>query len=519
MRNKIYISIFAAIFAVILILEFNFNYKNQMQPPSQKWSKEAAVANTNSSTCPEIIKTDNDSIIVYQEGNKINVSKLDKMGKVKFTRKYDAENKFVGSISIIKGINNYKVAWSVINRSNQDVYLLTLDNDLNEVNRKIIKNASECKKVDENSMVITCYDKIEFINTKYKNDLYINASSPSLVCGTNRGYSYVIAYYNNNEDFNYFTIKNGIPSVPQKITKYVPKSFTMILNPAVACDDKYGYIFFESREKGEFGNLKNITFKLDGSSCIVYDFKIKLIGSMFSPYTISSGGSAVFAAGAKIYYARKGIQFDTIDFAMKNGKMTEYNFMSRTDDTTLETAVDKDTAVFLDVLGEDSYKIYITSTDPEFKKVHNIPMSFEKVDAFYDTLSGMLSSIISLLSIGMVWLLPGFVLISIMSLFSFSMLPKKKTIVYSIIYIIISAIKIFTVYYIYYKGYSYAMPPILTNMLTDLLLAAAISLLSLLYGLGLYKKNIYVIPAKYFAISIAIDSLLTQMVFIPFFMV
>ena len=516
MKNKIFISIIAAIFAVILIFEFNYNYKYQLKPPSQKWSKEVPVADTKSSTCPEIVKTDKGSVIVYHDGDKIKAAVLDKLGKVKTARSINAEGTFISNVSIIKDENNYKIAWAVIDKSNHDVYLLTLDNDLNEVNRKIIKNASECKKVDENSMVITCYDKIEFINTKYKNDLYINASSPSLVCGTNRGYSYVIAYYNNNEDFNYFTIKNGIPGTPKKITRYVPKSFTMILNPAVACDDKYGYIFFESREKGEFGYLKYITFKLDGTGCVINNFYMNFIGSMYSPHTISSGNKAVFAAGAERSYAKKESQFDTIDFAMKNGKMTEYNFMSRTNDSTLETAVDNDTALFLDSINEDSYKIYITSTDPEFKKTYNVPMSFEKVDAFYDTLTGLLNSFVYTITIGLMWILPGLALISIMSLFSYSMLPKKKTIVYSIIYIITSAIKIFTVYNRYYKKYSYAMPPFLSNMPFGLLLAGLISLIFLLYGLGLYRKNIYSLPVKYFAICIALDSLLTQMVFVPF---
>ena len=515
MKNKIFLSIFAAIFAVILAFEYNFNYKYQQQPPSQKWSKEVLIANTNSSTCPEIIKTDSGSIIVYQDGDKIKAAVLDKLGKVKITKAFDAEGTFVGSISIIKGINNYKLAWSVMSSSIHSVCLLTLDDNLNEIDRSIIKNAAECKKVDENAMIITCDDRIEFINTKYKNDLSVKVSNPSLVCGTNNGSEYFISYYS-NEDFNYLTIKNGIPGASKKIIRYLPQSFTIMLNPAFACDDKYGYILFENRQKGEFGNLKSITFKLDGSSCNVNDFSMKFIGSMFSPYTISSGESAVFAAGAERTYAKKHGQFDTIDFTMKNGEMTEYNFMSRTDDTTLETAVDKDMAVFLDSNSENSYKIYITSTDPEFKKVHNTPMSFEKLNAFYETLTGLLTSIVFILTLGMVWILPGFALISLMTLFSFSMRPKKKIIIYSIIYIIMSSIKIYMVYYMYYNNYSYAMPPILSNTFTGILLAAVISLLSLLYGLGLYKKNIYVIPAKYFAISIAIDSLLTQLLFVPF---
>jgi hypothetical protein len=515
MKNKIFIGIIAAIFAAILIFEYNLNDKYQQQPPSKKWSKEVSVADTKSSTCPDIIRTDSGSIIVYQDGNKIKAAELDKAGKIKASKSFNAEGTFTSSVCIIKDTSNYKIAWSVINKSNYDVYILTLDNNLDEVGRRVIDNAVECKKVDANSMIITSKDKIEFINTKYKNDISVNSSNPSLACGTYNGSVYLIAYYN-NEYFNCLTIKNGAAGAPKKIIRYTPQSFTMMLNSAIACDDKYGYILFENRPKGAFGNLKSITFKLDGSSCSVNDFNMKFIGSMFSPYTISSGNKAVFAAGAERSYARKDSQYDIIDFTLKNGEMTEYNFMSRTDDATLETAVDGDTALFLDTIGDSSYKIYLTSTDPEFRKIYNVPMQFEKVNAFYDTLTGLLNSIVYIFTTGMMWILPGFALISIMSLFAYSMLPKKKAAVYTIIYIIVSAIKVFIVYNIYYKQYSYAMPQLLSNMPFGLCLAAAISLLCLLNGLKHYKNNPYSLPIKYFAINILIDSLLTQMIFVPF---
>lgn len=107
-------------------------------------------------------------------------------------------------------------------------------------------------------------------------------------------------------------------------------------------------------------------------------------------------------------------------------------------------------------------------------------------------------------------------MISLFSFFCFNLEDKTKKIFYISSYIITSILKIYFVYKFTYISYKSFLPQLLSNPIIGLFLCVVISILSLFWGYSRYKKDLDAIPASSFIIAILVDTIFTQMIFVPF---
>jgi hypothetical protein len=105
-----------------------------------------------------------------------------------------------------------------------------------------------------------------------------------------------------------------------------------------------------------------------------------------------------------------------------------------------------------------------------------------------------------------------------MSFFSYAFNKNRKQIFYTIIYAVTAVLKAYFIYTVSYTMYSSLLPDMLASPAAGIAISILLSTVSFMYGFTIYRKDLDSMPIGSFMLALLIDTLLSQMIFVPFIM-
>lgn len=517
----IFIVIFAVMAVSILAMHYSLNLNLRKQPPSEEWSKEVLVSsgmqNEATKPYPRVIKVNNNYIIAHQNEAAIKLVRVDELGKQIAEKAYTQDDNLIKYINLLSDDEFIYLSLVKLHDSGRIMNSYKLDKNLNIIENWKTDNVDSTAQIGSNILITAYNDRIEVYDIKAGRRINQNVKDARFISGTMIDDKYMVAYQESNKYFKYFYVNSDWTVSEIKLAGIMaPDDKGFFERANLACDDKYGYIFVDVKSAGDrFGTIRYLQFSFDEKVKEVKEFRQDPFRELYSPIAVSSGDKARFIAGSSRQFGKKAEQFDIIEFYLKDGKMTDYTIASRTKEASVYPAVFEDTIIFMDNAGK-GYNIYMASGNEEFKNANNYSRPYESKMALSDVISGFLFSIAYLFIYGILWIIVGLVCIAAMSYFSYSMKDKAKLIAFSTVYLITAIVKLYSVHYFFYERYGYMLPDAFASPAVGLVISSIISLPCWLFGMNRYKKNLEAIPFMSFSYALIIDSVLTQMVFIPF---
>lgn len=521
-RNTwVFVIIFAVMAVSILAMHYSLNLDLRRQPPSDEWSKEVLISrgkqNEATKPYPRIIRFGSNYIIAHQNEDSIKLLSVDKLGKKINEKSIKQDDDLIRYISLLSDDENIYLGVVRFGDSGRIMNYYKLDKDFNIIENSEIDNVDSSAQIANNILITAYTDRIEVYDVVSKRKLVHNVRNAKFVSGIETGDKYLISYQESNKYFKYFFINSDFTISEVNLAGTMApdeKGFFERVN--LACDNEFGYIFVDVKSSEDrFGTIKYLQFSFDGKVKEVKEFRQYPFRQIYSPIAVSSGDNARFIAGSSRQFGKKEEQYDIIEFYFKDGKMTDYAIASRTKEASVYPAAYDDTIIFMDSTG-NGYDIYMASKNEEFKNANNYPRPYESKIAFSDMITGFMFSITYTFVYGIRWIIVGLVCIAAVSYFAYNMRDKTKKIAFSIVYLITTIAKLYSVYTFFYINYLYMIPDIFVSPILGLSISLFISLVCWIYGINRYRRNLESIPIASFSYALLIDSVMTQMIFVPF---
>lgn len=540
MKKYILPFLLCCIFIVTAGIQFYENYLFRSQPPSKEWSKDVTISKGEVKNTPKIIEYKDKYIVAHDDKDKIRIIMLDKLGKKLQEKVFSGRSEFILDLNLLTDGNNIFINWIYSKGNAKKLINIKLDESLKELKQWEVEDVMESCQISSNLYVVSYQGGIEVFDVKKESSSYIDVKFPSKLVGTKTKNGYLIVFYD-LQNFKYLTYNNGELSGPELIMYRPISSRELFLSTAVACDDKNGYIIIDKRMKNTYGATSFITFplevdknaerKLEGYGNFHYDpgvgYEKELRVSQYtdftySPVSVSSGDEARFLIGAARSYGRSQRQFDIMDFTFKDGKLIDYTFVDKTREGTTMPWINDETIVFLNQTALGKYDVCIASQNEVFMKVNNVVRSNEIKLALLDILTSIANSIMGLFTIGIRWILPVVLLVSITTFLGYKLSLRNKKIIFLVISILAAMFKIIFAKNLFYRSSVTMLPGYLSPISTGISIFLVISIIS--YSLGYVKyikaldKDQDVLLLFKFILPLMLDSILTQFVFSPYIM-
>jgi len=517
MKKKKYIISFIVMFFLILGFQYKVDYDIRTQTPSDKWSKEVAIAKGNVSSFTKILKNDKNNIIAFNDGDKIQLVVTDDLGKKIKEKTFETKSTLVKEVSLLKGQGSFYLSWNSYDNGVNSLKIKKLDKELNELEQTKIENVTETYQIGEDILIVGYKDKIQVLDMAKSSKLNLNIKGATLFSGTKTEKGFMVTYCHGEEGFSYITMENGVASMP-KLAGVLNKSAAMtFLRTATSSDSKDGYLLIEYSVQGDFMGTRILTFALDGSSKDSSELYIDDNKHVYNVVgTYSKEGSRFFATTDRVFGV-KDWQQSIVEFTLKDSKVASYSYASRLSGLTTYPAINGDTIAYCSYNKPNDYGVYLASQNDQFKKVNNIHLPIEKKQATLNTLQGFIYSLVYIIY-PIKWLIPAALLISIMTFFSYNFTDKKKKLYFVLISIVSFALKMSVVLSNSYGDKIYLLPQILGHKWVGILVSVIISAICYSFGYDLYKEDLEGMAISNFGIALALDTMLTMMIFVPFFM-
>lgn len=519
--NWIYLIILCLIFFLALGNEYKLSYKFRTQPPSKEWSKGVLISKGKVKNYPKIIKNGEDYIVVHDDGDKIKLLKIDSMGKKLADKEVLGGDELLLDINLLYDEENIYLNWTTIDNGIRILNNIKLDSNFQVIEEWKDRNIVDSTQLDDTTMAVLYNDRVEVYDVRDNKVVSTNVKSPSLIAGAKTDRGYIITYWEEQQSFRYFFVNNGNISVIKTAGNVTVSKNMSLTKSTIECDNNKGYMIIEAKTSNEYGIPRYITFDLDEGDGTNARFKIDYYGEFaYNPVGVSSGDGARFLVSYERGYGMREIQKDIVDITIKDDQIVKREYVTNSGSTMMYPAICEDTAVYCELVGQKDLNIYMTSTRQDFKDMHNAVRGRERFNAFTDTLLGFLNTLVGIVTVGIRWIVVAGVLISMFGLFSYKFNYKSTLKIYGIIYFIISALKLYIMYDVFYSEPIYNLPAFYSRPLTGMIICGIISLISFLFGYTWYKqeyeKNSYTMPILSIAIAILIDTIVTQILFVPF---
>lgn len=521
--NKLVLNIILCLCALLFVsintYHYNLNFNARKQPPSSKWSKEIKISEGDIRTSPKIIKYNDKYAIAHDNGGQLKVIILDNSGKKIVDKTFESGAQIVKNLNLLTDGNNLFLSWTTSSSLSNSLYAIKLDNSLNQIDKTETKGVIETFQVNDNSLIVGLVDKIDFINYKTSKTVSITADNPAMLYASSSSKGNLITYLDSNSDYNFFYVANDSPSKVVKTTLKGDRAPEKYENYAVTSDESNCYILKQYKARGQGDpKLLYITLPLDGKSeatSVISD--LDRIDSVTNLVALDTNNESKLYGTIYRRYGKKTIQADIVEFNIdKKGIAINPVFLSRTSSLSIYPYVTKEAAVFCDYVNDSMFNIYFTSSSESIKNTVNGPMDFEKKDALIETVEYLATSFGMLFIYGLAWVIPGLVIISVFSFFTWAMKDKTKKLWYCISYISTAAIK---VYIIYQNMYVKNIPAMVAEPFNQIYIGIGVciffSVISLLYGYKKYSEDLEAMPAISLFTSLSIDSILSIVLFYP----
>lgn len=519
--NRILLSILCLIFVLAIGFEYILSYKFRTQPPSEEWSKGVLISKGKVKNYPRVIRSGKNYVVTHDDGDKIKVLLIDSMGNKLNEKEFSGGDELLLDLNLLHDDEDIYLNWVTIADGSKILNNIKLNDNFEIIKEWKVKNIIDTTQLDDTTMAVLYNDRVEVYDVRDSKVISTSVNSPSLIAGAKTDRGYIITYWENQQSFKYFFVKDGNISVIKTAGEVTTSKNMSLTKSTIECDDNNGYMILEARTSNEYGIPRYITFDLDNGEGKSTRFKIDYYGEFaYNPVGVSSGDGARFLISYERGYGMREIQKDIVDITIKDGQIVKRAYVTNSGSTMMYPSICDDAAVYCELIGQKDLNIYMTSTRQDFKEMHNIVRGEERFRAFTDTLLGFLNSLVGIVTVGIRWIVIAGVLISMFGLFSYKFKHKAALKVYSIIYIVISAAKLFTIYDIFYKEPIYNLPVLYSQPIAGMITCGVISIISFLYGLTLYKiqyeNDSYTMPILSITIAALIDTIVTQILFIPF---
>lgn len=540
MKRRIYGIIIIACFIAITIFQYKISYDFRIKAPSEVWSKEVLISEGKMkvNNVPKLVNYRDGFVVAHDDGNRVKVISLDKLGKKEKEIIITGEDDSIKDLNLLTDGEYLYVNWATYKNGIESALIIKLDNKFNEVERWTKNDIKELAQVGESVLVTAYNNRIEVQDFKTNQVASVNTPSPSKLSGTITNFGDMVTYYvpfkagvREISGFFYFYFMDGTITEPVNIMERPLTSSEIFFGTATACDDKNGYILVERKNKMQYSSNVFITFPLGSSPSDKSNEKTgveRVLDIMptdqfiYSPATISSGEEARFVVGYARKYGRTAKQFNLLDFSYKDGKVVKSNYITRTRQASNQAYTNGENIVYSSLKKADIYEIYLSSSNKEFITANNGIRNEEIKLAIIDIIQELMNAVFSLFIYGISWIVPGVVLIAILTMIGYKLSVKLKRLAFILICTATTLFKLLSVNHYYYKIFAKDMPTMLSSAGVGIGIAFLLSLLCYLFGTEIYfnklKKDEFVFPFIIFAIALIIDSLLTQFVFTPFIM-
>lgn len=518
MSKKLSICIFSLVFLIIFSYHFIINVDINTAPPSQKWGKEVQISTGDFNTAPKIIYFQGNYVIAHNYSNKAKVILVDKTGKKIKEQEFTTKTGSPSYIGLLTNGEEIYLNWIENEGDRKNLELLTLDKEFKLINTKETIDIEDSTEIDDRIMLISFKDRIEIKDLKLNTNTVVKDSFPRSVSGTKINNKYIVSYSTNTDLYRYFYIENGAASKP-KNAGHMPGIFRMTyIGSNLVTDGEFGYVLNPYTYLGSYGGINELVFKLDSNKeGETRDFTTSGgVSSTVTDITVNiPGGNGKILASTDVALGKKRIFPNICEFTIVNGVAESPVALSRTRSLSLRTDIANEAVVFCDFLSNKS-KVYMTSTNEEFKKVNNGNRPMEFGLAFLDTIEESLYALAYMFPYASLWLIPAICVSSLLCLIEYKLGAIARKVSFILVYLSYFLVKAFFIFSISFKRYRMLIPPYITPLSGEAI-AAAISLLCCVIGYKNYTKDLeYNVIAKSSSPIFVVDSFLTMMFFVPF---
>ena len=505
------------LFFTILGFQYKVEYGIRTQTPSDKWSKEVGIAKGNVSAFPKILENDKNNIVAFNDGDKLRLVVTDELGKKVVEKTFETKAVLIKEVNLMKAQGFFYLSYNFYDKSANCLKIIKLDNELNELEQTKIENITETYQIGEDILIVGYKDRVEVLDMAKNSVLNLQIKGATLFSGTKTKGGFMFTYCSGDEGFSYITMESGVVSMP-KIAGVINKSASMAFNrTATSSDNENGYLLIEYSIKGDFIGTRILKFTLDGSSVNSSELYINNNKHIYNVVGAYAKEGARFVATTDRIFGTKEKQQGIVDFILKDNKVASYSYASRLSGLTTFPAISGDTIAYCNYNKQKEFGVYLASQSQQFKIANNVHLQIESKQARINTLQGFVYSLVYIIY-PIKWVMPVALLICILTFFSYSFSDKKKKLYFILISIVSFALKMKTILSNSYGINIYLLPQFLAHKWVAILIGVLISTICYSFGYNLYKKDLEAMPISSFFIALVFDTMLTMMIFVPFFL-
>lgn len=529
-------TIISGIIIAIFCFHYSLNYKEAIKPPSEKWGKEVFLSQGDITEFPDIIEYKGKYVVAHQDGDIINVMLVDKLGRKIRESQFISSGTEPKDIDIITDNKNIYINFLLTGADKSTIEILKLDDDLNLVDRNIINDVITKIKVSENILAIFYDGYVEIkdylLNKTFKANIEDNVRLPASAKYKNK---YILGYMVGLDEFYYICIEDGKVTEPKLGGNLFEISKVTFKNVAMAVDEENIYVLIEYTFEGKEFKFNLLSFPMNSeknSSYGPFGFKTEA-EEINANYDVDMGTvatyneePATFLVSTSRIAEKSKSQTDIVkmkisqekkdqsDKALFRGEFEEP--LSRSKKVSINPVNCKDAVVFIDSIEIGKANLYITSKDSEFISENSGNRKEEAISAFIQTLEGMFFGVVYIASMGLIWIIPGIAIVSLVAPIEHKLSKSLRKIMYFVIYGITFIIKFYFINRAFHISRVNFLPSYY-NSAIGFLCMFIISLLCALYGYDKYKKDLeYNVIALRIPPVLIIDSIVTLMLYVSF---
>ncbi|WP_035291027.1 ABC transporter permease [Clostridium sp. KNHs214] len=517
--KKTFIWVTVILMVFILVSQYKLSFDVNKEPPSEKWGKGKKITNAEVKSPPRFYKNSEGYLILLNNSNKLTFLQIDNLGNLINSKEISIDGSMINNLSFIKKQQGYFISWDCIKLNENAENYVEVDNRLNKINEGKINGVNESFQVNE-KILLRAYDKkIEIVDFIKDTNKFIEVNGANLLRAVEVAKDkYMLMFITKDGYIKSCYYKNGEISDLRNLCALNLPLGQGILNTALGFDHKYAYlIMFKKTKKGfsterysfELSNLEKKSMNIVNLQGIDEVKDIQFIST--------ENGKAKFLGQVSRYFGIKKQYEDLVEFYLKDNEISVGNFVSKSAKISSNAAINEDTAIYCDYVPEsESYDVYFTSTKEDFKKENNNAKKEEKIISAQDTAQGFMYALIYVIILGLKWILPAVMVMSIISFLEYRLQEKSKKILFVTVSIMTFLIKCEAIYITNYKNFKFYLPKQLSSVLLGFFICFIISLIFYVFGYLNYKDDLDAMPIAKFMPYLILDSVFTLMVFAPY---
>ncbi|MDV3428604.1 MAG: hypothetical protein LIR50_16565, partial [Bacillota bacterium] len=491
------------------------NFKIRTSVPSKLYSKEVKIDSDFIKGYPSILSTNDGYIISYTVGNKVILNKIDKLGKKIKRVSINGYSEYINDINLVCDKNSYYAVFTTYIDGSKKAVEYNFDNDLDKIGEKNISSINNIIKIDGSSLAYTYDSKVTYKNFAENYSADLNYKGIKLISGIKQDDGYYLILMESDGKTRVDKIESG--KTEEKYSYLINKSSNMeFKNIAAATDDKNLYGLIEVDLKGEAKGVNILTIPKQGGNISYKAFNTKNSNLFYNLIPVSSGSEAKFIGITDVPVSGGKYSEELTEFSIKHGVCGNIINATRIDQLPYSPSYSADSMIFLTNEGDYKLSLYITSKSDKFKEANNGVRSGEKDLALSDTASGILTSFAYVFILGIAWILFGAVLMGFITFLDWKKNNAKTDIMLYISYIITALFKTYIVYKTIYIRFEGSVNGFFSNPVYGCLASLIISLICFTFLMYWQKKDEDTMPFFLFFLPLLIDTVLTQLLFVPY---